>query len=196
MCSIVVSYTKNVLQHLIQLNAYRGTEKYAAFVHGDMFQGSSMMPETLQCDKFTVVHHQAPTHPRSESQPAQIGENFLFHNGIIKQRGLKKIADEIGIDSEWDTKILCAIASNRRWDLLSDVDGTFACIARIDYEWFVFRNDLAPMFVDVHLNMSSTKFDGSIAIPANKVFKLDGFQLAEVATFTTFDSVYYIPNEE
>ena len=66
-----------------------------------------------------------------------------------------------------------------------------------DGELFVFRNEIAPLFYDTNLNFSSTKFEDSMALPADMVFKIDlkHRKITPIAFFETMENPYYIPEE-
>jgi hypothetical protein len=112
---------------------------------------------------------------------------MLWHNGIIKQKNLS--------EGTWDTQWLLEQILNYGWSALSRVDGTFACIMYNSGELFVFRNEISPLFIDDRFNISSTKYEGSVSLTPNRVWKLN-FEtkyLDVVAYFETKENPYYIP---
>ena len=112
---------------------------------------------------------------------------MLWHNGIVKQKSLDK--------DMWDTSWLLEQIIDYGWSSLSRVDGTFACVLYKDGKLYIFRNEISPLYYDRELNISSTKFEGAIDLPPNKVYELNivNKRLLEVAQFQTFENPYYIP---
>ena len=202
MCAITGSLYKEKLKELYTLNAYRGELNYslATFTPYNgkiefqtLFQDSGKMPGTLidgiPCNKgdFIIAHSQAPTTNSNNIHPAVYGDALLWHNGIIKQNKLSP--------GTWDTVWLLEQIIDYGWSSLSRVDGTFACIMYMSGSLYVFRNEISPLFIDDHFNISSTKFQGSVSLTPNQVFKLN-FEtkyLDTVAYFATKENPYYIP---
>lgn len=202
MCAITGSLHKNKLKDLYALNAYRGELSYslASFRPNKerltfqlLFQESGKMPEGLidstpiQAGDYIVAHSQAPTTDSKNVHPAVYGDAMLWHNGIIKQKNI--------LEGTWDTAWLLENIIDYGWSALSRVDGTFACIMYFAGNLYVFRNEISPLFIDEYFNISSTKFDGSVAVTPNKVWKINfetGY-LDVVAYFDTFENPYYIP---
>lgn len=201
MCAITGSFTKHKLKDLYRLNTYRGelsyslcTIRYAGKVTelGTLMQDNYKMPDTLidslpvHGNTFYIAHSQAPTTSTNNIHPAVYGDTLLWHNGIIKQKGLN--------GSEWDTHVLLQSIVDYGWSSLSRIDGTFACMMYRGDGLFVFRNEISPMFYDDELNFSSTKFENSKSLDPNKVFKIDLVNkiLQPVAYFETLENPYYI----
>ena len=202
MCSIVASFDKKKLLELYRLNSYRGELSYSLTVCksrynkielGVLFRDEGSLPEYLidnlhlQSDDYIIAHSQAPTTDTNNIHPAVYGYDLLWHNGIIKQKTIS--------EGTWDTKWLLENITNYGWSSLSRVDGTFACIMLKDNQLYAFRNEISPLFVDDNLNFSSTRFEGSVDLPPNKVFKLDLVSKTydAVAYFTTHENPYFIP---
>jgi hypothetical protein len=58
----------------------------------------------------------------------------------------------------------------------------------------VFRNEIAPLFYDYDLNISSVRFEGSESLPPNRVFILDSENRELLETefeFSTKENPYY-----
>ena len=202
MCAITGSLYKNKLKELYALNAYRGELSYslASFrptkdkvVFQTLFQESGKMPDALieslptTEGDFMIAHSQAPTTDSKNVHPAVYGDAMLWHNGIIKQKNI--------VAGTWDTEWLLENIIDYGWSALSRVDGTFACVLYWGGNLYIFRNEISPLFVDLHFNISSTRFDGSTSLTPNKVWKINfetGY-LDAVAYFDTFENPYYIP---
>lgn len=204
MCAISGSFSTYKLKDLYRLNAYRGELSYSlsAFLIESnkakilrMFQDNTRLDMDLvdqllpvDDDIYYVAHSQAPTTSTGFIHPAVYNEAMLWHNGIVKQKNLK--------ENTWDTQWLLEQIIDYGWSALSRVDGTFACLMYNNGEFFIFRNEISPLFYDRYLNISSTKFEGGQSLEPNKVFKINfkyGTTLTQVATFETFENPYFIP---
>ena len=119
MCSIIGSYHQNKIVELIQLNAYRGQHSWSISyyntmwnVMGNVVRGMGEIPYNLiniGIDEYCIVHMQAPTTSNKELDtvhPAQINYSLLWHNGIIKEKHVKKMQEELLTDESWDTKLI------------------------------------------------------------------------------------------
>ena len=159
MCAITGSFTKHKLKDLYRLNTYRGelsyslcTIRYAGKVTelGTLMQDNNKMPDTLidslpvHGNTFYIPHSQAPTTSTNNIHPAVYGDTLLWHNGIIKQKGLN--------GSEWDTHVLLQSIVDYGWSSLSRIDGTFACMMYRGDGLFVCRNEISPMFYNVEFH--------------------------------------------
>ena len=200
MCAIVASFDKKKLKELYKLNAYRGELSYSlsAFQYNEhkvtnlsLDQGLGKIPETLISEladgSYYITHTQAPTTESDNIHPAVYGNCYLWHNGIIKQKSLSP--------GTWDTQWLQEQILSYGWSSLSRIDGTFACLMYNVNDLFVFRNEISPMYYDKALNFSSTRFNNSISLPPNIVYKINlQYQAIDaVAYFDTFENPYYIP---
>lgn len=202
MCAITGSLYKEKLKQLYAANSYRGELSYSLSTFRAeqdkirlqfLFQEAGKMPEDLIDNMpigdgdYMIAHSQAPTTESKNIHPAVYGDALLWHNGIIKQKNIQ--------EGTWDTAWLLENIIDYGWSSLSRVDGTFACVMFWGSELFVFRNEISPLFIDDKFNISSTKFDGSVPLTPNKVWKMN-FQtgyLDAVAYFDTFENPYYIP---
>jgi len=112
MCSITASFDFNKLKELTELNAYRGSHSHSLFVF-DKFTGSIIFAHKnfgpIELDEMSdsdikklpegsyfIAHQQAPTtESKNEDSvhPATLGNNYLWHNGIIKQKEIKRLSD-------------------------------------------------------------------------------------------------------
>ena len=103
-----------------------------------------------------VLHMQAPTSEHSQPHPAIYGKTRVWHNGILKQSTIDAWKD--AAKSEWDTKIIASIVSSGMFEKLSELDGSFACLAFIEpwRKFIAFRNNLSPLFTD-GFSMSSVQ---------------------------------------
>jgi len=120
----------------------------------------------------------------------------LWHNGIIKDDCVKELQREQNTEVVWDTALLLnAVDTNLQ--SLNSIDGSFSCLYYKDGRIYLFRNDISPMFMDNALNISSTKFEGSVATGANKVWLIDTYHRAlhKVFEFETVENPYYFGDE-
>lgn len=181
MCSIIGSYSKERLKKLSELNAYRGTHSHSLFVFNSENEivyshrgfGALVIddhPVSASSDYYFVAHQQAPTTDAKDVKaihPAALDGALLWHNGIIKADDVKRLQELYESDEKWDTKLL--LRDYIETGNLSAIDGTFACLMYCDYQLTVFRNEISPMFYNELSDISSTKFDNSTSVPANKV---------------------------
>lgn len=205
MCAIVGSLNPNKFLELIDLNSYRGQHSYSFAVY-DTHNGS-LSNVTKALGKFNkeaflkvtdesntrlyyIGHIQAPTtsaqstnsiHPAIDTSTA----THLWHNGVIK-------AGKFG-DFIWDTQYLLEAYLD---DRLSNVDGQFSCLAWNRTRLEMFRNEIAPMFIDRDLNISSTKFEGASETKPNTIFELDFHEMNifPEGSFTTKETPYFFGN--
>lgn len=202
MCAIFASFDPIKLKDLHLLNSYRGELSYSVSTFrqdNDKINLQVLMKDRGKLDhalidnipggNYYVCHTQAPTAPSSDIHPAVVSDSLLWHNGIVKQGTIANVP--------WDTQYILTNIIDYGWSSLSRIDGTFACIGFIDSQLYVFRNEISPLFVDNDLNISSTKFEGSRSIPANKVlkFNLEFKMLDYITTFETVENPYYFDDE-
>ena len=204
MCAIVGSFSKSKAKELYQLNSYRGELSYSLTTFRSMslcsnvviqltYKSPGKIPDSLidNCPinegDYIITHSQAPTTSTKNIHPATCNGALLWHNGIIKQKTFTA--------ETWDTEWLLNKIITEGWKSLSDVDGTFACIMYWNKKLYVFRNEISPLFIDKDMNISSTKTADMVSINPNKVYIIDmqNKKLDEVASFTTFENPYYIP---
>lgn len=203
MCSIIGSFDLDKIKELAELNAYRGQHSFSIarfdknnrITHlekclGELPVDTIELPEGEYC----IVHQQAPTtESKNEDNihPAEYQGQFLWHNGIVKDKGVKDLQTRLKVDESWDTKLILMELYNE--GLPNGIDGTFSCIWYDRSGLHAFRNEISPLFVDENLNVSSTKFDGSEPIKANTMFNVNlNFKyLTEWADFYTVENPYY-----
>lgn len=210
MCAIVGSFDREKLLELIELNSYRGSHSYSfSTIYPESGQLvlrqkalGTINPDHLNIpkDHYAIVHIQAPTtdakdldsiHPAEENH-----ESYLWHNGIIKANHVKVLQQKYGNDTSWDTRLLLRAVCTS-WKELNTVDGSFSCLLYDHDTAYLFRNSISPMFYDGDLNISSTKFEGSLATPPNKVLKMDFSAkcLYTVEEFRTVENPYFFGDE-
>lgn len=195
MCAIVGSLSKEKLKELFNINAYRGQLSYSlcSFNNSSKLNVLSNAPgampvdfiDMFPSDYFYIGHSQAPTTESKNIHPASVGRAMLWHNGIVKQKTL--------LSGIWDTEWMLKGILKDSWDFLSTIDGTFACVYYDGEQLYIFRNEISPLFVDEQLNISSTKFNGAMSLPANTVFKIDlkRIKIEPIAAFKTKENPYY-----
>lgn len=207
MCAIVGSFNRDKLIELIELNSYRGSHSYSfssisnfkLYIHVQSLGRINYDDIVLQPGHYGVVHVQAPTTEAKTAtniHPARgrySDDTFaLWHNGIIKANHVKKMQEQFGNDTSWDTELLLR-AVRRSYDELSNVDGSFSCLYHDDSGTYLFRNDISPMFYGTDLSISSTKFEGSIETESNKILYMnfDSKLLYTKGEFSTVENPYF-----
>lgn len=204
MCSIVGSFDKKTLRELIELNKYRGATRHSvmAVKYSDSHVktiftalGDGVFDDFdgLPNDCYYIAHHQAPTSRDSLFHPARSDSVAVFHNGIIKNRHIKVMQEELKSSSSWDTMLIAEAISKNGYSPLKTIDGSFACVVVTPQEITIFRNAIAPMFIDEKLNISSSVHPGYASIEAEKVWKLDLVLKTRsvVYSFDTCDNVFF-----
>ena len=210
MCAIFGSKELDKLLELADLNAYRGQHSHSLSVYNTRTKElvtkrkclGAFSLDGLETERgmFYVAHIQAPTTAASAIESIhpsvrRVGEDLLWHNGIIKEGCIKSLKETYQSDLEWDTALIHEAISHG-YRQLDNVDGTYSCLQYDEGEIFIFRNEISPMFIDDQLNISSTKFQGSSPTEPNKAFMIDFTEneLLEVASFSTKENPYYFGN--
>jgi len=209
MCAIIGSFSKDKLIELIDLNSYRGSHSYSfsrLHLHGDLHVFNKGMGtfdkallDILDEGDYGIIHIQAPTTEARDFDsvhPAREWFTALWHNGIIKANYVKEMQARFGNDTEWDTQLLLRAVNTSR-DEINNVDGSFSCLWYDGAGAYLFRNDISPMFYDDQLNISSTKFNGSIPTPPNKFLYMDleTRALYNRGEFKTVENPYYFGDD-
>lgn len=186
MCSIIGSRDLSKLKELFELNKDRGAKYSATIKHIDPNLEDTqihceiieslwcMVEQKLTPNCYVIIHLQIPTSTTKQFiQPAinVVIEDLLpqtyrlYHNGILKT------------SAEFDTKEFLDKLGNNPFsniDVLQQIKGSFSCLLTKDNgPVWIFRNSLAPLFVDDDLNISSRKFDDSVSTTAGIVYQLD-----------------------
>lgn len=207
-CGIFASFNRDKLKTLYELNSYRGSKAFSicefwqasdsaylpSVIPANLFSGEGVLPLSLLDESFkkpnayVVGHVQAPTTESGGRHPAAAGGRLLWHNGIVKQKTIKK--------NEWDTLTILqkiGMPPDFKFEKLSTIDGTFACVMYGADRIMFFRNEISPLFIDEEMSVSSVKFDGGNELPPNTVFALDFAtkKLHEVAKFKTKTNPYF-----
>lgn len=207
MCSIVGSFSKDKFKELVKLNQSRGSFSYSFLVLNpttletvSLTQNFGTFPTDIVDSTSGVMlgHCQAPTGGLIEDpdriHPARLDNSFLFHNGIIKQKDVKRLQEEYSTNEGWDSKLmLIEIKKKGLIDALNTLDGSFACVYKDQEGIFIFRSQAGTLFVDDDLNISSTKFDNSERIKHDTIYKLDliNKSISEYNTFKSKSSPYF-----
>jgi hypothetical protein len=117
---------------------------------------------------------------------------YLWHNGIVKDHEVKRLQEEYAPYCKWDTRLLLVqYMSTGNFD---NIDGTFACVLYDNRQLYLARNEISPLFINELGDISSTKFEGSVSVPANKLltFDINNVNIDNVvAEFTTKENPYF-----
>jgi len=214
MCSIIGSGSVNKIKELAALNAYRGQHSHSIYVfeyytndilYSHRAMGALDIDAHQLPDGYIVVHQQAPTTDSKDENsihPAQVGNQLLWHNGIIKAEEVKRLQQKYESTMTWDTKLMLQGLVNDDAESLKDIDGSFSCFWYDGTNCFLFRNEISPMFIDDEGNISSTKFDQSRPVDPNTVWifypastnisNLEDF----IGTFNTVENPYFFMDEQ
>ena len=206
MCAIFGSFSRDKFLELAQLNSYRGQHSYSITVYDPMiravrvlaksageFSATSLFTNAID-GMYIIGHIQAPTTEGKSVDyihPSEIEQSKLWHNGIIKANCIREMQDKLNDNSPWDTELLHKWIINNK--SLGDIDGTFSCLNYNNNFLYLFRNEISPMFWDEQLNISSTRFLGSMKTPANNLLEIDfvNRKLVKIGSFNTKENPYY-----
>jgi len=183
MCGIVASTDLQTFIELMEHNTRRGNKKHSIAVGDDVFQfDCPFEAERFRRDveklgigdgSYFIGHVHAPTGSVVEyqNQPAMLNGMKLFHNGIMKDKFMRKHREL----SEWDTLVMLRLLDERGFEALDDFEGSFACIMSKDAKWFAFRNQIAPLFINLDngLHLSSERVEGWDQIDPCTIYELD-----------------------
>jgi glutamine phosphoribosylpyrophosphate amidotransferase len=212
MCSIIGSFSKEKLIELCELNKYRGTFSHSiSYYEPAHREFISIMRELgeinyddideqhLKKGMYCIIHMQAPTgEDKNEANihPVEINDHLLWHNGILKDSTILALQEEFDYDTKWDSKLLLW---KMIWDKSpDDIDGSFSCLyydpKPITKGMHLFRNSLAPMFIDDDFNISSTKFENSRRTEAGCMYAFEPStkELQQQSYFATVNNPYQI----
>mgnify|MGYP000597230870 CR=1 FL=1 len=214
MCSIIASFDKDKLKELAALNEYRGTHSHSISFYSlseqkvvSVHKGMGPLPVDqihISPGYYCICHQQAPTGEMlniTRAHPAAAGLSNLWHNGILKPATIERLKQKHNAQTSWDTALFLYDIVQNEFNTLSEIDGTFACILalhNLDKNYpistlFLFRNELAPLFVDDKYNVSSTKFEGSRSLEPNVVWQFEpGVAITDTGHhFKTKENPYY-----
>jgi len=210
MCSIIGSFNREKIKQLAELNAYRGQHSHSVYVFDEdsydvIYSHRGIGPLDLDQHElpagYIVVHQQAPTtdnKDESSIHPAQIGKHLLWHNGIVKAEAIKCLQRKFNSTVSWDTKLI--LLSMIYTDNVQDIDGTFSCLYYDCQKLVLFRNEISPMFYDHNGNISSTKFENSLPLPPNVIWKFNPRHVIfddcnNINMFATVENPYFFMDD-
>jgi len=207
MCGISASFNIETLQNIIEVNNIRGNFSFSLLVY-DYINKHILALHRSFIDKrkelvklykdipaYFIAHNQAPTaglnHNFFKIHPAEYKNNFLYHNGLLKDNTIQKL--RLFYKSDWDTMLLLQEIIHSDFKNLNDIYGSYACILINEYKLFVFRNSNSIIYYDTELNLSSEKMDTMQELPTNKIFELDfnNRSIKPFQDFTNIDDIYY-----
>ena len=217
MCSIVGSWHTEKLKELIAQNEGRGS-LYHSISYYDRLTGNIDIKrnkgrvdlDAISIPKhfYCIVHMQAPTdnmngvHPAIYAHPSG-GKAYLWHNGIVKPPSIKAMYNKLKLenpllpDTKWDTELILRTYCEFGTAGFANIDGSFSCLMYYDKDLYLFRNEIAPMFVDHNLTISSTHFDFAAPTEPNVLHQMglhDGC-LYPHGTFKTVNNPYFFATE-
>jgi len=223
MCSITAGFDTEKLLPLLRQNMTRGnfTHSVAQFAYsGEMKRNDryghslalgsglvTIVDAVLDTPTYKIIHMQAPTGASGVKtehiHPAETDRFLLWHNGILKDKTIADIREDLRLDDTWDTMLLAKsfeFLGDTWTDALSEIDGSFACILydKKLKKLYVFRTQSAPLFWDEALTISSTTFNGAEEVPYGVVYELELLENATptVTTFQAKDNPYFMPEEK
>ena len=204
MCSIVASFDKDVFKQLIIHNGSRGSFSHSLTTidpgngvdRNSVRQWGSFdftLLDSVPDNHYMIAHCQAPTgglvHDLNRVHPYEADILKLWHNGIITPESMRYINALLGTEYQWDTQAIGELITQKGFNSLNPIKGSFACIALYDGHPYIFRNQIAPLHIDHDLNISSTPWAGLQSIPFNEVMYLD-LEIRTAVTMTKINNLY------
>jgi glutamine phosphoribosylpyrophosphate amidotransferase len=202
MCALFGSSNKELFLELAKLNSYRGNHSYSVstydFCAVDVrvkALGEFVMPDIDAL--YYIGHTQAPTteaKSTSSIHPSVVEHSYLWHNGIIKEHQVKKWQKSLNLLEPWDTKLLHQLLySGNATEVLSEADGSFACVWFMEGSLYLFRNANCPLYTD-GMSYSSTEFTNSYPLDCDIIYKLTDRGLIRTSMqFKTAQNFYWSP---
>ncbi len=196
MCGIIGSFSKNKIIELSKINSARGNKTYSLTVlskEGYVISCDKQIGEFNQevfekvkdiniVEPYYILHIQSPTkvtkldketiHPAKQHSEYTETIDYLWHNGMIIERNMNIIKEKYSYDSNWDTGLILKMVTEDI-DTLEEIEGSFGCLLLKDNNFYIFRNNIVPMYYDDDLNISSTEFENSTKLHSNIVYDID-----------------------
>lgn len=180
MCSIIGSFSKNKIEELVELNQHRGNFSYSITVIDKDYNIINQIKDFGLFDKsklsgegYFICHVQSPTNGMLEDKnrihPTENNNTFMWHNGLIKNRGIKDLQKFLKTDIEFDTLLLHKAYKNYS---LSDIEGLFTCLY-LDKGIEIFRTRHGKLYIDEDMNISSERFPDSKCINYDTIYNVD-----------------------
>lgn len=211
MCSIIGSFSKEMIKSLVLLNQHRGNFSYSIAAYDihqhevvdlkkdfDVFDFNVLDSMTESSNIYYICHLQAPTGGLLKEieriHPTHIDDTYMWHNGIITPAGMRFLNELNSREDSFDTYALHNYLYNN--NDLSKVEGLFTC-CYVDFNVYVFRTKHGKLYVDDNLNLSSERFEGSKCINYDTIYNLDFINktLQYADEFKTLNYNYIIKGE-
>lgn len=216
MCSIVCTKDVTKLPKFVEENLYRGQSNYSLSEYnysidslivkfrksGAVNLNDYKIKESNNKNIYYISHTQSPTGKASLTHPAynRHHNSYLWHNGMILDHCMKDLIKKYYPEENynWDTKLFVDLLSTQGFNILSQIDGSFACVLRCNSCMYIFRTTSAPLYINDVLDISSTKFDGSKEVTPGIVYRLNLYEskLEVITQFTCLDNPYIFVNNE
>ncbi len=197
MCSIIAGWETEVVKNLIDINQHRGNFSYS-YTEFENNKPSCQVKDFGDFNKslienncYKICHVQAPTGSLKEDigriHPVMNNKNMLWHNGIVTPRGIRHLQKMLITEEEFDTKLIFDSLEKFGFDILSDIEGLFACVYYNEEDFYIFRSKHAKIYIDDNMNISSEKFENSFCIPYDTIYKirLQDKSLEKICNFKT-----------
>jgi glutamine phosphoribosylpyrophosphate amidotransferase len=204
MCGLFGSNDVSEFKQLFHLNTVRGSHSHSVSVLDGLdveVRAKQIGTNLAEYDSDEDVllwmgHIQAPTtsdRDVNSIHPSEINGSYLWHNGIIHSQTVTRWQEELETEVSWDTRLMHQMLLNKSFDVLNDIEGSFACIFFLRGDLYMFRNDNSPLYVK-DSSYSSVMFDGACAIEPNIVYILaDGTWTKTSYKFVNKDQFFWSP---
>lgn len=203
MCGIFCSFQKEEIEFLAGKNSYRGSHSFSILsFHENQINCTKQLGkfniDLVAEEGYKICHIQAPTTSSKSAEfihPAQIENNYLWHNGIIKHFDCLRLNRKQNNNIHWDTHLLLLelLDEENRLNNLSEINGSFACVFLRENQVFFFRNILSPLFYGKSTFSSVKTSLTPKIIPSEKFLRFDFSknELIGEGKFLTKEQPYY-----
>lgn len=198
MCSIIITLDKNKCKELVEINQFRGNFSYSITEVDSNNIVVNQVKEfgLFNTDNFNensnlkICHVQAPTggliKDINRIHPVKIDNAYLWHNGMLTARGIKQLQNKLDTTETFDTKLILEAILKFGFDVLNELEGSFACVLLIRGEIYLFRARHSKIYVELpSFNVSSEKFENSKCINYDTIYSYSNGQLTAVNYFKT-----------
>lgn len=216
MCSIIGSFNKEKFKELVKLNQFRGNFSYSLTIldtinlqiksqikNFGQFPINKLDELRIESTDYIIGHVQAPTggmvQDSNRIHPTNVQNSYLWHNGIITNRGIKYLHSIFGTDTNFDTELLNRFIysiAERDWNELSGIEGLFSCLY-LHKQLQIFRTKHGKLYIDEELSISSERFDNSKCINYDTIYNFDFInkKVNIIGNFSTFKFNYIVAGE-
>lgn len=223
MCGIVASRDKLKLLELIDANKSRGSNSWSLTVIdlNDMslkaiFKEKQNIKKgqikrlisQINCDNpYYIIHMQAQTTNSTRVHPATNDNYMLWHNGIIKDKDIKRLQESQKDNEEWDTQLILneiykyykpgSDFNHHIANSIANINGGIAAILWTGENIYIFRNSTSILYTNILGDLSSVNYYNEMTeVKRNSVYEMNkDCDFIYKESFKSIDNAYYFPGE-